>query len=79
MSEYVRSNLIARQHGWGDTTTPPIGQSVGQAIGGVLQTLFGAKPTTPTVVPQTDNTMLYLGVAAVAGIGIWAFTRRKKK
>ena len=79
MSEYVRSTLISRQHGWGDAT-PPTGQSVGGAIGGLLQTLFGGQSSAPApvVVPQQDNTMLYLGIAAAAGIGLYLYKRKKR-
>lgn len=73
------SNIIERQHGWGDTA-PPTGQSIGAAIGGLLQTLFPPKGApAPVVAPQSDNTVLYLGVAAAAGIGLFLYRRRKKR
>lgn len=77
---YIQSNLIARQHGWGDAA-PATGQSVGAAIGGILQTLFGsnsAAPTAPVVMPAQDHTMLYLGLAGAAGIGLYLWKRKKR-
>lgn len=77
---YQTTNLISRQHGWGDAST---GQSIGQTIGGLLQTLLGGgnqAPSAPVVVPaQPDHTMLYLGLAGAAGIGIYLYTRKKRK